>query len=71
MKDLPDARSVYAERTTGGSYLDFVVDRDAAARYGLSVMQIQNTLEVATGRQDGRDDGRGASTLHGARALPA
>ncbi len=49
LKDLPDARSVYAERTTSGSYLDFAVDRDAAARYGLSVMQIQNTLEAATG----------------------
>ncbi|MEO8192132.1 MAG: efflux RND transporter permease subunit, partial [Acidobacteriota bacterium] len=49
LKDLPGARSVYAERTTGGSYLDFVVNRDAAARYGLSVMQIENTLEAATG----------------------
>jgi Cu(I)/Ag(I) efflux system membrane protein CusA/SilA len=49
LKDLPGARSVYAERTSGGSYLDFVVDRDAAARYGLSVMQVQNTLEAATG----------------------
>jgi copper/silver efflux system protein len=49
LKDLPRARSVYAERTTGGSYLDFSVDRDAAARYGLSVMQIQNVLEAATG----------------------
>ncbi len=49
LKDLPDTRSVYAERTTGGSYLDFAVDRDAAARYGLSVMQIENTLEAATG----------------------
>ncbi|MFN2633467.1 MAG: efflux RND transporter permease subunit, partial [Thermoanaerobaculia bacterium] len=49
LRDLPDARSVYAERTTGGSYLDFTVDRDAASRYGLSVMQIENTLEAATG----------------------
>ncbi len=49
LKDLPDTRSVYAERTTGGSYLDFTVDREAAARYGLSVMQIENTLEAATG----------------------
>jgi Cu(I)/Ag(I) efflux system membrane protein CusA/SilA len=40
---------VYAERTTGGTYLDFTVDREAAARYGLSVMQIENTLEAATG----------------------
>ncbi len=49
LKDFPDARSVYAERTTGGSYLDFVVDRDAAARYGVSVRQVQDTLETATG----------------------
>jgi len=49
LKDLPEARSVYAERTTGGSYLDFTVDRDAAARYGLSVMDVENTLEAATG----------------------
>ncbi len=49
LRGLPAARSVYAERTTGGSYLDFVVDRGAAARYGLSVLQIENTLEVATG----------------------
>jgi Cu(I)/Ag(I) efflux system membrane protein CusA/SilA len=49
LKDLPGARSVYAERTTGGSYLDFTVDRDSAARYGLSVMQVQNTIEAATG----------------------
>jgi Cu(I)/Ag(I) efflux system membrane protein CusA/SilA len=49
LKGLPRARSVYAERTTGGTYLDFVVDRDAAARYGLSVMQVQNTIEAATG----------------------
>src|SRR5215831_9739827 len=49
LKGLPRARSVYAERTTGGSYLDFSVDRDVAARYGLSVMQVQNALEAATG----------------------
>jgi Cu(I)/Ag(I) efflux system membrane protein CusA/SilA len=49
LKDQPGARSVYAERTTGGTYLDFTVDRESAARHGLSVMQIENTLEAATG----------------------
>ena len=49
LRDLPGARSVYAERTTGGAYLDFTVDRDAAARYGLSVMDVENTIEAATG----------------------
>ena len=47
--NLAGARSVYAERTTGGTYLDFAVDRDAAARYGISVMQVENTIEAATG----------------------
>ncbi len=49
LKGLARVRSVYAERTTGGTYLDFTVDRDAAARYGLSVRQIENTIEAATG----------------------
>src|SRR5262249_25526166 len=63
LKDLPRARSVYAERTTGGTYLDFVVDRDAAARYGLSVMQVQNTIEAATGGK------MAATTVEGRRGF--
>src|SRR5205085_2250420 len=34
---LPGTRSAFAERTTGGYYLDFTVRRDAIARYGLTV----------------------------------
>ncbi|MGH9442685.1 MAG: efflux RND transporter permease subunit [Thermoanaerobaculia bacterium] len=49
LSNLPGARSVYAERTNGGSYLDFTVDRDAAARDGLSVGEIESTLEAAAG----------------------
>src|SRR5712691_10721434 len=33
--DLPDTRSAFAERTVGGYFLDFDVNREAAARYGL------------------------------------
>ncbi len=36
LSDFPDTRSVFAERTTGGYFLDFNVNREAAARYGLA-----------------------------------
>src|SRR5205814_3068203 len=37
LSDFPDTRSVYAERTTGGYFLDFDIQRETAARYGLTV----------------------------------
>ncbi|HJK90968.1 MAG TPA: efflux RND transporter permease subunit, partial [Polyangiaceae bacterium LLY-WYZ-15_(1-7)] len=41
--------TVYAERTVGKPYLELVVDREAAAAYGLTVAQIQQTLATAVG----------------------
>jgi Cu(I)/Ag(I) efflux system membrane protein CusA/SilA len=46
---LPGTRSAYAERATGASYLDFVVDRQAAARYGLRVADVNQAIETAIG----------------------
>ncbi len=46
---LPGTRSAFAERTTGGSYLDFTVRRDAVARYGLTVGDVQDAIESAIG----------------------
>src|SRR5205814_10356087 len=37
LADFPNTRSAFAERTVGGYFLDFVVNREAAARYGLKV----------------------------------
>ncbi len=42
-------RSVYYERNTGGLYLDIVPNREALARYGLTVGQVQRTIEAAIG----------------------
>ena len=42
-------RSAFAERLTGGYYLDFTVDRDKIARYGLTVDDVQETLSMAVG----------------------
>src|ERR1051326_8810754 len=42
-------RSAFAERTTGGYYLNFKVDRDAIARYGMTVGDVQDVVETAIG----------------------
>ena len=42
-------RSAFAERTTSGYYLDFTVKREAVARYGLTVGDVQDVVESAIG----------------------
>ena len=49
VKPLPGTLSAYAERVMGGSYLDFEVDRSAAARYGLNVGDVQDVIQSAIG----------------------
>jgi len=46
---VPGTRSVVAERTAGGYYLDFVLRREALARYGLSVADAQTIVTSAIG----------------------
>ena len=47
--NLPGTLSAYAERVMGGNYLDFSIDRQAAARYGLSVGDVQDIIQSAIG----------------------
>ncbi len=49
IKKVPGTRSVYAERATTGYYVDFEINRYAAARYGLSVEDIQTVVQTAIG----------------------
>jgi len=49
LTDFPNTRSVFAERTTGGYFLDFTPNRQVAARYGLTVGDINDIVETAIG----------------------
>lgn len=49
LTDFPNTRSVFAERTTGGYFLDFTVKREAAARYGLTSGDVNDIIETAIG----------------------
>ncbi len=49
LRDLPGTRSVVAERSAGGYYLDFEVNRDALARYGVSVDDVNVIIASAIG----------------------
>ena len=48
-RTIPGTRSVYAERSAGGNYVDFDIDRNAIARYGLTVDDVQNVFMSAVG----------------------
>jgi Cu(I)/Ag(I) efflux system membrane protein CusA/SilA len=49
LSGLPNTRSAFAERTVGGYFLDFTVNREAAARYGLKVGDVNDIVESAIG----------------------
>jgi Cu(I)/Ag(I) efflux system membrane protein CusA/SilA len=52
LKQVPGTASVFAERTVGGYYLDFDIDRKAAARYGLTVGEVQDVITTAMGGEN-------------------
>jgi Cu(I)/Ag(I) efflux system membrane protein CusA/SilA len=49
VKEVPGTTSAYAERLTGGYYLDIEPDRAALARYGLAVGELQDVIMTALG----------------------
>lgn len=49
VKTVPGTLSAFAERTMGGNYIQFTIDRQAIARYGLKIGDVQDVMEVALG----------------------
>ena len=69
LREVPGTRTVLAERTAGGYYLDFVLDRERLARYGLSRRRRAGDRHLGDRRRDRHHHGRGPRTLSGERAL--
>lgn len=51
-KRVPGVSSALAERLTGGRYIDIDIDRDAAARYGLNIDDVQSVVGSAIGGEN-------------------
>jgi len=49
LQSVPGTRSAFFERVTGGYYIDYQVKREEAARFGLSVGQVNEIIEAAVG----------------------
>jgi copper/silver efflux system protein len=49
VKSVPGVTSAFAERLTGGRYIDVKIDRDTAGRYGLNIADVQSIVSAAIG----------------------
>src|SRR3989475_8941524 len=49
LKDVPGVTSALAERLTGGRYVDVDIRREAAARFGMNIADVQSGISSAGG----------------------
>ena len=52
LRTVPGTRSAFAERVTGGNFVDFTPRRDQLARYGLTIGQVQRVIMTAVGGEN-------------------
>lgn len=69
LKEVPGTRSVYAEQVSGGYFLDFDINRDEIARYGLKLMDVGKIIETAIGVKISRPRSKGASAIRSTSAI--
>ena len=49
LKNVPGTVSVYSERVAGGRYVDIVIDRERASRFGLNISDVHDVIASAVG----------------------
>ncbi len=64
LQDVPGVSSALAERLTGGRYVDVDINREAAARHGMNIADVQSVIASAVG---GENIGE---TIEGAQRFP-
>jgi len=52
VKEVPGTRSAYAERVQGGRYIEVRIDRVRAARFGLTLADVQQVVALAIGGEN-------------------
>ncbi len=52
LRTIPGAADLYAERTQSGRFVDIAIDREAVARYGINVGDVQDIVETAIGGEN-------------------
>jgi Cu(I)/Ag(I) efflux system membrane protein CusA/SilA len=52
LRTVPGAADLYAERTQSGRFVDIVINREAVARYGINVGDVQDIIETAIGGEN-------------------
>src|SRR5262249_42530147 len=52
LRKVPGATDVVADRILGRPYLQYEIDREAAARYGVNIRDVQDVLEIAVGGEN-------------------
>ena len=63
LQDVPGVSSALAERLSGGRYIDITIDRDAAARFGMAIADVQAVVSSAIGGDS--LGGRGGEVIDG------
>ena len=68
LKDVPGVSSALAERLTGGRYVDIAINRDAAARFGMNIANVQSVISSAVGGEN--ISGSGGEVVDGLQRFP-
>ena len=68
LKDVPGVSSALAERLTGGRYVDVTINRDAAARFGMNIADVQSVITSAVGGEN--IGGAGGEVVDGLQRFP-